>query len=134
MRDEIKAARLAALFGLPEEVVPKKPTAAQQEARDDVSREAEAAIAYLTTPTGFVQRECRNCGHIFAVNRANISLCSDSCREHYLLSVYGLEVDLKARTPQERWAQNTGGPEPLIVAPPTLAVLPVPDQQQEVSA
>lgn len=119
MKAETKKARIAALLGIE---LPKPPTKEELEDATQVSREMEAVIAFGNRSQKMVQRECVNCGGIFAVNRSSISCCSDTCRQHYLLHNFGLEVDLKARTPEDRWSMSTGGPEPLIVPP---AVLPL---------
>jgi len=127
MKDEIKQARLAALLGLTEHIpVPKTPLEKEREVA--ISREIESVISYLHEPKGFVQVDCKLCHRTFAVNRGNISLCSDHCRVSYLSEVFGIDVDYTARTPEDRWSQSTGGREPLIVPPIALAIL-LPDLQ-----
>ena len=91
-------------------------------------------IAYMSEPKGFTQRPCRGCGKTFAVNRANISCCSDICRMDVLSNDYGLDLDITARTPAERWSVRTGGREPLTIEPPILELLhPQLSQEQELA-
>lgn len=117
MKAETKRARIAALLGLE---VPKPPTKEEIEAAGTISREAEAVALFLDNPKRFIQRECKNCGGVFAVNRGSISLCTDTCRQHWLETQFGLIWDPKARSLEERWSAQTGGPEPLIVPPTVL--------------
>lgn len=129
MKDEIKQQRLAKLLGI-EYVPPVKETPAAKVARENISREAESVIAYLDAPQAFSKRPCRVCKQVFAVNRANISCCSDTCRTELLSDIYGLDIDLSLRTPEDRWNPRTGGHEPLLVVQPILASLPVQDQTE----
>jgi hypothetical protein len=125
MKDETKLNKLAALFGL-QEHVPAKPTPPdprESEKAVQRSREAEATILYLEEPARFVTRKCGHCDEVFAVDRTNISMCSDTCRTKHLLEKFGIEVDLSKRTPTERWRQGTGGREPLIVPPAVITLL-----------
>lgn len=118
MKESIKQARLAALLGLE---APKEPTRTEREHAIQVSREAEAVIMYATTPQGFKERDCKTCGHRFAVNRASIAFCSDLCRREHLGSL-GIDWDPN-RTPEDRWNFRTGGLEPLVVPPAALTLV-----------
>lgn len=120
MKAETKQAKIAALFGLE---APKKPTPQELRTRANRSREAEAVILYAEEPSKFLQRECRICKRMFAVNRAHIAFCSDDCRSIHINDVLGLEWSPTGRSPEERWAHQTGGPEPLIVPPHALTLL-----------
>lgn len=120
MKADKKAERLAALFGIE---APKKASPLELRRKANVSREAEAVILFAENPERFLQRECRICKRHFAVNRSHIAFCSDDCRSVHLNDVVGLEWDPNARTPEERWASQTGGPEPLIVPPAILPTL-----------
>lgn len=120
MNEAKKRERLAALFGME---APKPPTKEEKIAADSVSREAEAVIAYFEDPRKFAEKMCKWCERIFAVNRGNIAFCSDECRGKHLNEVVKLEWSPNQRTPDERWAMNTGGREPLIVPPTALALL-----------
>lgn len=121
MKDETKAAKLAALFGLE---APKPPTEEEKRNADSVSREAEAVIAYFDGPARFTERMCRICDQVFAVNRGNIAFCSDKCRGVHIREVVGIEWwDPNLRTPEDRWSPQTGGKEPLIVPPTALTLL-----------
>lgn len=114
MRDEIKAQRLADLFGLvvPEEL--KAPDPARTYENETRSREAEAVLAYVYNPHKFVQKECKFCGLIFAVSRANVNKCSDRCRIAELANM-GITWD-PSKSPEERWDFK----EPLVVPPQAL--------------
>ncbi len=120
MKRDTKLDKLAAMLGIER---PKPPTKDEVEQGVLNSREAEAVIAFGNRTQRFIQRECVQCGYTFAVNRSNISCCSDTCRQHYCLHKYGLSLDLNARTPEERWMMQTGGPEPLIVPPTVLPLI-----------
>lgn len=119
MRIDTKKRKLAAMLGIE---FKEPPTKAELSEQATISREAEGVIAFGNRSQKFIQRECVQCGGIFAVNRSNISCCSDTCRVHYCLAKYGLVFNPKGRTPEDRWSEQTGGPEPLIVSP---AVLPL---------
>lgn len=120
MKAETKAAKIAAMFGLE---APKPLTDKERWQKEAVSREAEAVSLYHEDRSKFIQRMCRICDRMFAVNRAHIAFCSDDCRSVHLNDVVGLEWDPNGRSPAERWANQTGGSEPLIVPPPALAIL-----------
>lgn len=123
MKASIKQKRLAELFGIPTEAVPLPQSPEVKAEQGNISREAEGVIAFFREPRAFTEKRCGTCNRIFMVNRSNISQCSDICRTTHLLNNLGLEVDLKQRTPEERWAYNTGGPEPLIVPPAVIDFL-----------
>lgn len=113
MREETKRAKLAELFGLEAPKNETPPTVMQATA----SREAEATLAYVKEPEKFRKIECRHCGKTFAVNRANVSCCSDKCRAGELAAL-GIEWDF-TRDPAERWVGDFFG-EPLTVPPAAL--------------
>ena len=119
IKAEKKAERLAALFGLE---APKPPTAEELRRSGDMAREAEAVILFTEDRAKFIQRPCRVCLRVFAVNRSHISCCSDDCRGVRIAEL-GLEWDPKGRSPEERWSTQTGGPEPLVVPPTVLELL-----------
>lgn len=121
MKEQKKAERLAALFGIE---APKVPTGNELRESESVSREAEAVIAYFEAPAKFTERMCRICERIFAVNRGSIAFCSDTCRGVHIREVMGIvDWDPKQRTPEDRWSSQTGGPEPLLVPPPALELV-----------
>lgn len=120
MKAETKQARIAAMFGLE---APKKPSPRELRRSAHVSREAEAVILYADTPAKFLERACKTCNRLFAVNRSHIAFCGDDCRSVYINDVLGLEWDPTGRSPEERWSAQTGGSEPLIVPPTALTLL-----------
>ena len=128
MKAETKKARLAALLGID---LPKPKTKAEIQAAGTVSREAEAVILFGMHPKQFIQKECAQCGLVFAVNRTSIAVCSDECRKHYLWFKYKIVWDPNARSVEERWQPQTGGPEPLVVPPAVLPTLVAAVQAQE---
>lgn len=135
MKSNKRKERLAALLGLE---IKKPPTKEEIEAAGTISREADAVILFALDPKKFVQRECDNCGLVFAVSRTSIAVCSDTCRKHYLWNKYKIEWDPNARTLEDRWSASTGGPEPLIVPPLVLPMIldaldnqPVPQQPEQ---
>lgn len=121
MKEETRLKRLqakaAAAFGvvLPPAVEPI--TDQQLKANQDVSREAEAVIAYINDPRKFIQKECDSCGGTFAVNRGNVARCSDDCRTRWLAR-RGIIWDPN-KDPSERWDFR----EPLVILPQVLSPL-----------
>lgn len=127
MRAETRAAKVAALFGLEP---PKAPSPAELRRKANVSREAEAVILYSEERSKFLEKMCKVCQRIFAVNRSHIAFCSDDCRSVHINDVLGLEWSPTGRSPEERWTPQTGGLEPLIVPPVALELLRLtPDQE-----
>lgn len=106
MKDDKRKERLAALLGLE---LPAEPTPEEIEAKNLVSREAEAVLAYVENPSGFRERECNNCGRVFAVNLGHVAFCSDHCRQVALESK-GIRWD-PTKKAEARW----GGTVPLVV-------------------
>lgn len=121
MRADKKKARsrdkLAELFGLETPTPPTGPSAIRL--KEDRSREAEGVLAYIENPTRFTTIKCRRCAKDFMVNRSNVALCSDLCREHELADV-GIEWRWD-RSPEERWYYVYDGDkrntEPLVIGP-----------------
>lgn len=118
MDNSIRARRLAELLGLEP---PKIETPQQIQAKDDKSREAEAVLAYANDHLGFIERFCKRCGKVFAVNRKCIGYCGDDCRADQLRDM-GIDWDPTGHSPTDRWSMQTAGREPLTV-PPTALVL-----------
>lgn len=127
MRPDKKRARaknkLAELLGIEAPDNPTGPTAAR--IRDDNSREAEAVLDFLVNPKHYRNKECRHCGKSFTVNRANVALCSDYCREKELAAV-GITWRWD-RTPDQRWYYAYDGDprstEPLVIGPEATEML-----------
>lgn len=111
---------MAELLGLE---IKQPPTKEELLEAANTSREAEGVIAFGNRSQRFIQRECVQCGGVFAVNRSNIACCSDTCRQHHLLHKFGLEWDPSARSLEDRWSVQTGGPEPLVVPPSILPLI-----------
>lgn len=131
MKDETRkkraAEKLAALFGLE---APVEPTKDERVNAATISREAEAVLLYVEDRNKFQTKPCKVCGLMFAVNRGSIGYCSDSCRKRALAAL-GLDWNPLSRTPEDRWGPMTGGPEPLVVPPSVLPILPEETQPQE---
>lgn len=121
MKSEKRKSRLAELLGI--DGPPPPPTKEELIARGTISREAEAVLAYASGEIKFVQRECKQCGFVFAVNRTSIAYCSDTCRQHAMLSDWKIVWDPNSRSPEERWSAQAGGAEPLIVPPSALPLI-----------
>jgi hypothetical protein len=128
MKADKKKERLAALFGIE---APVQVSPVDQLEADNTSREMEAVLAYYDTPRGFIERRCLFCERLFAVNRANIGYCSDDCRKKALAERGLIIANYPARTPAERWATQTGGPEPLTVPPEALQLIQAVRPQSE---
>lgn len=94
-------------------------------ARENISREAESLIQFISAPQSFARVTCRSCGQDFLVNRANVALCSDKCRANELAEL-GIEWDW-SKSPEQRWyvTGQTGRStnEPLVVMPTALRAL-----------
>lgn len=111
--------KLAAILGLEveEEVIVESASEAQQRKREDASREAEAVIFFVQDRRKLLQKECKLCGGVFAVNRQNVAFCSDECRKRWLDKI-GIVWD-PTKNPEERWEFK----EPLVIPPQTLQPL-----------
>jgi hypothetical protein len=125
VKRETKQRKLAELLGIE---FPEPPTKQELEDKATASREAEAVLLYGASPKAFIQRECKNCGFVFAVDRSSIAYCSDDCRAHAILRDWKIVWNPKARTLADRWGSQTGGPEPLVIPPLVLTML---QQEQE---
>lgn len=114
--------KLAELLGIEN---PKLEGPPNKVVRENTSRGAEASIAFIDRPKSFAKRQCRNCGQVFFVDRANVALCSDNCRAKELSSK-GIEWDW-SKPPEERWYVSYQGDkntdEPLVVPPELVNVL-----------
>lgn len=123
MREHKKREKLAALLGLDAPTKASGPP--RKVTQENRSREAEAVIQFVETPRAFAVVKCKNCKQEFLVNRANVALCSDSCRAKDLAKI-GIEWDW-SKNPSERWyvasvlSKITN--EPLIVPPQALVAL-----------
>ena len=108
--------KLAELLGVPfvEEEHKVAVVETVQRKKENASREAEAALLYVADRRKFLQKECLNCGGVFAVNRQNVAYCSDTCRKH-ALERKGIIWDV-TKNPEERWDFK----EPLVVPPQVL--------------
>lgn len=117
MKEETKRRKLAELLGLDMPTAPTSPRAAIQ--RENRSREAEAVLEFVSYPTTFRMPSCTRCGNNFAVNRANVSYCSDKCRAEALADM-GIKFDWD-KDPASRWyvVQHNSATtaEPLVVPP-----------------
>lgn len=113
MGPDKKRERMAALFGI------DIPTPEQLKRKDDRSREAEAVLAYYAVKPGtFIERTCKHCSKMFAVNRGSVAYCSDECRTSALAAI-GIVWD-PTKSIEERWSP---GAEPLTVTPRVLEVM-----------
>ena len=95
-------------------------------AKENISREAESLIQFVTSPQQFARITCRSCGQDFLVSRANVALCSDKCRANELAEL-GIDWDW-SKSPEERWYVASQSNvkltnEPLVVMPPALRAL-----------
>lgn len=109
--------KLAELLGMeiaPEEIVKVATAQTPEQIAIEVSREAEAVLLYGVDRRKFIQKECDNCGAVFAVNRSSVSCCSDHCRS-IKLGKLGIIWDW-SRNPESRWDFR----EPLVVSPSVL--------------
>lgn len=112
--------KLAELLGMevaPEEIIAVASAQTPEQAAIEVSREAEAVILFGQDRRKFLQKECNNCGGTFAVNRANVSCCSDRCRAKNLEKI-GISWDW-SKNSELRWDFR----EPLVVSPSVLEKL-----------
>lgn len=114
------ASKLASILGisLPTNV----PLTSTKEEVENRSREAEAVLDYVKNNNKYKKVACKHCGTIFAVNRANVSYCSDRCRA-ISLEECGLSWDW-TRPAHLKWQvlyPNDPG-EPLVVSGKALEV------------
>lgn len=126
MREDKKQARLmakaAAAYNieLPKQIGPSTATR-----RADVSREAEAVLAYKANPETFTEKNCTHCGKRFAVNRARVSNCSVECVAKELAAI-GIDWDW-SKPPELRWGlryrEDKIQDEPLIITEQPLDLI-----------
>lgn len=126
MREDKKQARAmakaAAAYGLE---LPKQigPSAATK--RADISREAEAVLAYKENPQNFIEKNCTHCGKRFAVNRARVANCSVECVAKELEGI-GITWDW-SKPPELRWGlryrEDKLTDEPLIISEQPLDII-----------
>lgn len=97
---------------------------APTENKDDLAREAQAAINYFYSGgNGFKDKECKNCGETFAYawNVDFISMCSLHCLRESLEKI-GIKWD-HTKPPSERWGFVARGYIPATVSPEALQTL-----------
>jgi len=90
------------------------------ETTEDKLSEAEAVLRWhQTRGEGFKQKECKNCGLVFAYswNRDAISICSVHCAAVQLKKI-GIDWN-PHKTARDRWGKTA----PLVVPPEALSVL-----------
>lgn len=123
MREDTKRNKLAALLGL--DVPTARTDHRPKVAKENISREAEAVINFVSAPQTYARITCRSCGQDFLVNRANVALCSDKCRANELAEM-GIDWDW-SKSPEERWYVSSQNGrltnEPLVVPSTALRAL-----------
>lgn len=90
------------------------------ETTEDKLSEVEAVLRWhQTRGEGFKQKECKNCGLVFAYSwdRDAISICSVHCAEAQLKKI-GIKWN-PHKTARERWGKTA----PLVVPPEALSLL-----------
>lgn len=117
MKEETKRRKLAELLGIDMPTAPTSPRVVTE--RENRSREAEAVLEFVQYPTTFRMPTCSRCGNNFAVNRSNVSYCSDKCRAETLAEM-GIQFNWD-KDPASRWYVVQQGSattaEPLVVPP-----------------
>jgi hypothetical protein len=117
------AALAAAAYGIKAPEVMTGPSAATR--RDNISREAEAVLAYKENPEAFTERTCTHCGKRFAVNRARVANCSVECVAKELEGI-GIKFDW-SKPPEQRWGlryrEDKLQDEPLIITEQPLDLI-----------
>jgi hypothetical protein len=106
------AEKLAELLGI------EPPKGNEYESQEDVSRAAEAALAYGEDANAFIRKTCKSCGRAFAHTRGAVAYCSNHCRARGL-ELIGISWNW-TRTPEERWGRLL---EPLVVPPEALVLI-----------
>ena len=110
------AEKLAALLGIEAPKSQLDPT----EHPYEVSRQAEAVLAYAQDASYFVTKDCKTCGHTFAHTKGAVAYCSDPCRA-VALEAIGIKWEW-TRPPEKRW----GTEPPLVVPAQAFALIPEP--------
>jgi len=108
-------AELAKLLG----IEPPPPTSNFYETEDDISRQAEAALAFARDASYFSRRTCTVCGRLFAHTYGQVAYCSNQCRAEALLQI-GIKWEWVANA-ESRWGYNHA--DPLVVPPDALDIL-----------
>jgi hypothetical protein len=123
-REQARIAELAAKhYGIKAPEVMTGPSMATR--RADISREAEAVLAYKDNPNSFTEKVCTHCGKRFAVNRARVANCSVECVAKELAGI-GIDWDW-SKPIEERWGLRYPGDkltdEPLIISEKPLDLI-----------
>lgn len=108
--------KLAALLGM----TTPKTEANPYESEEDISREAEAVLAFAADSSYFIQKECKSCGRTFAHTRGAVAYCSNHCRAVALEKI-GIKWHW-LKPGSERWGPWPHA-EPLVVPPGPLDLL-----------
>lgn len=92
------------------------------EAKEAVSREAEAVLLHLRRQNTLLQKVCPECHLPFATNYHFVARCSDDCLSRSLAKI---GITWKAeKSAMERWnGPNVNGEIPAIITPDTLKFL-----------
>ena len=107
--------KLAALLG----IEPPPPTSTIYDSDEEISRQAEATLAYHKDASYFNRKHCAVCNRIFAHTYGQVAYCSNECRAAALLKI-GVRWE---------WVVNAGKQhfytyaEPLVVPADALEVL-----------
>lgn len=107
------AEKLAALLG----IEPPSPTISDTESPAEISRQAEAALAY-SSGHGFIRKDCQECGLKFAHTPGAVAYCSDTCRAAALL-----KIGIKWHWDKDRASRWAPVEEPLVVPPEALVLV-----------
>lgn len=105
--------KLAKLLGM------EAPTPASRVEANARSMEAEAALEYFERPQTFSEKNCKQCGQLFATRGAPVAYCSDPCRVKAFEQRMGVKWQ-PDRPNSERWGFMG---EPLTVPPEALSIV-----------
>jgi len=89
------------------------------ETDDDKAREAESVILYFEHKNEFLQKECKQCGGVFAYTYSyeGVAYCSNPCRKNALANI-GIQWN-PTKAPHERWGRYM----PAVVPPKALEII-----------
>jgi len=87
---------------------------------NNLERQGEAALAFLSKPSRFTTKQCLYCEEYFGTNYNSVGYCSNQCRNKHFQQQTGLTVDWGRKNDRERWLGNE---PPLVIDPFTLKML-----------
>ena len=115
MSKQSDAEKLAAILG----IEPPPPSSTIYDSEEEISRQAEATLAYFKDASYFNRKHCTICNRVFAHTYGQVAYCSNICRAAALEKI-GIKWEWVVNAGKQ-WNYNYA--EPLVVPPDALELL-----------